>query len=117
MDLINELEALGVNTQEALRRFSGNSALYVKMLGKLTAAINDMEVMPCIEKEDYEAAVTNAHTLKGVTGNLSLTPLYNAYTDITNLLRGEKYDEAKAALENILPIQDDILACIEKSKS
>ncbi len=56
MDLINELEALGVNTQEALRRFSGNSALYVKMLGKLTAAANDLEVMPCIEKEDYETA-------------------------------------------------------------
>ena len=83
MDSINELDALGVNTQEALRRFSGNSALYVKMLGKLTAAANDLEVMPCIEKEDYETAVTNAHTLKGVTGNLSLTPLYNAYTDIT----------------------------------
>ena len=29
MDLINELEALGVNTQEALRRFRGN-ALYRK---------------------------------------------------------------------------------------
>ncbi|MCI8603462.1 MAG: hypothetical protein HFE79_04870 [Ruminiclostridium sp.] len=117
MDLINELEALGVNTQEALRRFSGNSALYVKMLGKLTAAANDLEVMPCIEKEDYETAVTNAHTLKGVTGNLSLTPLYNAYTDITNLLREQKYGDAKSVLEKILPVQSDILECIEKSKS
>ncbi len=117
MDLINELEALGVNTQEALRRFSGNSALYVKMLGKLTAAANDLEVMPCLDKEDYEAAVSNAHTLKGVTGNLSLTPLYNAYTEITNLLREQKYDDARAALEKILPVQNDILSCIEKSKS
>ena len=117
MDLINELEALGVNTQEALRRFSGNSALYVKMLGKLTAAANDLEVMPCIDKEDYEAAVSNAHTLKGVTGNLSLTPLYNAYTEITNLLREQKYDDARAALEKILPVQNDIMSCIEKSKS
>lgn len=116
MDLIKELEALGVNTEEALRRFSGNSALYLKMLGKLTATVNDLEVMPCIEKEDYETAVTNAHTLKGVTGNLSLTPLYNAYTDITNLLREQKYAEAKESLEKVLPIQNDILACIEKSK-
>lgn len=117
MDLINELEALGVNTQEALRRFSGNSALYVRMLGKLTAAANDLEVMPCLDKEDYEAAVSNAHTLKGVTGNLSLTPLYNAYTEITNLLREQKYNDARAALEKILPVQNDILSCIEKSKS
>ena len=116
MDLIKELEALGVNTEEALRRVSGNSALYIKMLGKLTAAANDLEVMPCIEKEDYEAAVTNAHTLKGVTGNLSLTPLYNAYTEITNLLREQKYGEAKDVLEKILPVQSNILDCIEKNK-
>ena len=57
------------------------------------------------------------HTLKGVTGNLSLTPLYNAYTEITNLLREQKYDDARAALEKILPVQNDILSCIEKSKS
>ncbi len=116
MDLIKELEALGVNTEEALHRFSGNSALYLKMLGKVTTAVNDLEVMPCIEKEDYETAVTNAHTLKGVTGNLSLTPLYKAYTDITNLLREQKYAEAKELLEKTLPVQNDIMACIEKNK-
>ena len=116
MDLINELETLGVNTQEALRRFSGNSALYIKMLGKFITAANDTEVMTYIEKEDYETAANNAHTLKGVTGNLSLTPLYSAYTDITNLLRGQKYDEAKSALEKILPVQKEIIACIEKNK-
>ena len=115
MDLIKELEALGVNTEGALRRISGNSALYLKMLGKFTAAVHDLEVMPCFEKEDYETAVTNAHTLKGVTGNLSLTPLYNAYTEITNLLRGQKYSEAKELLEKTLPVQNDILACIEKN--
>ena len=115
MDLISELDALGVNTQEAIRRFSGNTALYQKMLGKLVTAVKDLEVMPCFEKEDYEAAVTNAHTLKGVTGNLSLTPLYNGYTEVVNLLRAGNHDDAKAVLEKILPIQTDILACIEKN--
>lgn len=115
MDLISELEALGVNTQEAIRRFSGNTALYQKMLGKLVTAVKDLEVMPCFEKEDYETAVTNAHTLKGVTGNLSLTPIYNGYTEVVNLLREGKYDDARAALEKTLPIQADILACIEKN--
>lgn len=115
MDLISELEALGVNTQEAIRRFSGNTALYQKMLGKLVTAVKDLEVMPCFEKEDYETAVTNAHTLKGVTGNLSLTPIYNGYTEVVNLLREGKHDDAKAVLEKTLPIQADILACIEKN--
>lgn len=116
MDLINELEALGVNTQEALKRFSGNSALYVRMLGKLTATVKDLEVMEFIEKGDHETAISNAHTLKGVTGNLSLTPLFNGYTEVVNELRGGEYDKAKEVMTRILPIQADILACIEKNK-
>lgn len=116
MDLLSELEALGVNTQEAIRRFSGNAALYQKMLGKVAASVADNEVMPCLENEDYEAAVVKAHTLKGVTGNLSLTPLYEGYTEIVRLLREGKHGEAKPVLEKILPVQADILACIEKNK-
>lgn len=114
MDIITELEGMGVNTQDALRRFSGNSALYVKMLGKLVTAIGDLEVMPFIDSQDYATAVNNAHTLKGVTGNLSLTPLYEAYTNIVNFLRGNDPQKARETLENILPVQADIIACIEK---
>ncbi|MCM1054407.1 MAG: hypothetical protein NC394_02695 [Bacteroides sp.] len=115
MDLMNELEALGVNTAEALQRFSGNSALYVKMLGKFTSAVKDLEVMPCFERADHEAALTNAHTLKGVTGNLSLTPLYDGYSEVVNLLRADKPDDAKTVMEGLIPVQEKILACIEKN--
>lgn len=114
MDLISELQALGVNTHEAVERFNNNSALYVKMLGKFTGAVEGLEVMPYLESGDLEKAVTNAHTLKGVTGNLSLTPLYKAYTDIVALLRANDPDKAKQILSDILPVQSDIIACIEK---
>ena len=114
MDLISELDTLGVNTKEAIARLNNNSAFYAKMLGRLPGELENHEVMSHIENGDLESAVTNAHTLKGLTGNLSLTPLYNAYTDIVALLRANDPAKAKQVLTDILPVQSDIVACIEK---
>lgn len=114
MDLISELNALGVDTQEAIARLNNNSAFYIRMLGKFTGELENHEVMSHIESGDLEAAVSNAHTLKGLTGNLSLTPLYDAYTDIVALLRANDPVKAKQVLTDILPTQSDIVACIEK---
>lgn len=116
MSLIDELKDLGINAEEALERFMGNASLYERMLGKLTAAVKENEVMPCFDAGNNEEALAKAHTLKGVTGNLSVTPLYSAYSDIVSLLRAGKPDEAKAQLELILPVQDKIISCIENHK-
>ena len=114
MDLITELEALGVNTKEAVERLNNNSAFYVRMLGKFTAELENHPVMPCLESGDNATAVANAHTLKGLTGNLSITPLYTAYTEIVALLRANEPEKAKQLMADTLPIQSEIAACIEK---
>lgn len=116
MDLISELEALGVNTQEAIARLNNNSAFYVKMLGKFNGELENHPVMPHLESGDLQAAVTSAHTLKGLTGNLSITPLYKAYTEIVALLRADEPEKAKQLMADTLPIQSEIVACIEKYK-
>lgn len=116
MNFLNELENLGVDTVDALERFSGNSSLYIRMVGKLPASISGLDVMSYIEGGDLQTAVTNAHTIKGVTGNLSVTPLYKAYTEIVNELRAGNPDKAKEILKNILPVQKKILDCIEQNK-
>lgn len=112
-NVLNELSKLGVDTDEALRRFMNNAALYERMLGKFVESVGKLNVMSCFESGDIENALTNAHTLKGVTGNLSLTPLYRAYTDIVALIREGKTTEAKKLLEDILPTQDKILGVIK----
>lgn len=111
---LDELKALEVNVDEALQRFMGNTGLFERMIGKLPAAVKDNEVMPCFETGDFKGALEKAHTLKGVTGNLSVTPLYTNYSEIVNLLRADKHDEARTILENLLPVQEKIIACIEK---
>ncbi|MCM1525464.1 MAG: hypothetical protein NC120_13530 [Ruminococcus sp.] len=113
MSLINELQSLGCNTEEALARFMNNSALYEKMLGKLPPQIKTLEVMPFIELGDITKATENAHTLKGITGNLSVTPLYDAYNEIVAALRAGDSEKAKSKLQEILSVQEQIVSCIE----
>ncbi len=115
MDLLSELEALGVDTQDALKRFSGNSSLFIRMIGKFPASTEDLEVLSFMKEGDYATAVSNAHTLKGITGNLSITPLYNAYTEIVNCLRANEPDKALNVLEDILPVQEKIINCIKEN--
>ena len=59
-------------------------------------------------------AISKSHTLKGNAGNLSVTPLYKSYTEITDFLRQGKIPEAKAKLQEILPVQNKIVETIKK---
>ena len=114
MDIISELKELNVNTDEALSRFMNNRDLYVKMLMKFPANIEKLAVLCLIDTGDYKGATENAHTIKGVTGNLSLTPLYTGYTEIVNRLRADDPEEARKILVDLMPVQEQILSCIKK---
>ncbi len=114
MGMIDELKALGADTAEALQRFMGNGELYEKMLKKLPKVVEDTPVLSLVQAGDLEAATSNAHALKGVTGNLSLDPLYEKYTLMVDLFRAGKNSEAAAVLDETLILQKDFLEVIGK---
>ena len=70
-------------------------------------------VFPDFDGTDYAGTLDAAHAIKGVAGNLSITPIYEAYSEIVRLLREKKPEEARAVLEKILPVQSAIVSCIE----
>lgn len=114
MTLLEELQENGCDINEGLSRLLNNSALYEKLLKKFPDSISQQDVIPFIESGEIETATRNAHTIKGVTGNLSLTPLYKAYTEIVDLLRAGKVDEAKALYLETIPVQEKIIQIIKK---
>lgn len=114
MTLLEELSENGVDINDGLGRLMNNSAIYEKLLKKLPDSINKQEVLSFIDSGDIETATRNAHTIKGVTGNLSVTPLYTAYTEIVNLLRAGKIDEARKLYVDTLPVQKNLLDIILK---
>lgn len=114
MSMMEDLKALGVNTEEGVARFVNNAALYEKMVKRFVENAETVKVMEFLEAGDIETAKANAHNLKGVTGNLSLTPLFTGYSEIMTLLRSDDTEQAKQKLAELLPVQEEIVACIQK---
>ena len=77
--------------------------------------IGTQAVDPDFDESDYKEAIEKAHSIKGTAGNLSLTPIYESYSEILNLLRTDKPAEAKAVLAKVLPVQQEIISCIENN--
>ena len=116
MSLLEELNALGVNTAEGLERVMGDNDLYNMMLGMFVDAIQSSAITPAdFDGGDLEELTRKVHTLKGTTGNLSLTPLFTAYNEALGLLRANQPAQAKAVYERMLPTQSKILDCISRN--
>ena len=84
---IDALKAFGANTDDALARCMGNEMFYFKLIGKVLEDKNFDALFESISVKDFDKAFEAAHTLKGVLGNLSLTPIYDPVCEITELLR------------------------------
>ena len=68
-------------------RFMGKEDMYIKFLNMFEKDDNIRKLENSIGSGDLTAAFEAAHTLKGVTANLGLTPLYNAVCNIVEPLR------------------------------
>lgn len=114
MDLFEELKSLGVDVDGGLKRIGGNEALYKRLLNTFVKAMKGQQVSPDFDLADYEEVKEKAHAIKGTSGNLSITPVFEAYSRIMELLRADQPQEAKEVLVKIIPVQEEIVACIER---
>ena len=87
MITVESLKKYGANTDEGLQRCMGNEMLYLKLIDRFLEQNAFPGLKEAINKHDLEGAFHIAHSLKGVIGNLSLTPLYNVIYDLTEFLR------------------------------
>lgn len=71
-----------------------SEALVKKFLGKFPADQSYQLLESSMRSEDFEEAFRAAHTLKGVSQNLSFTKLYQSSHDLTEALRTKQYDQA-----------------------
>ena len=114
MGLCEDVAALGANTAEALARLCDDRELYEELLGEILEDFKTYEVKPALEAGDVATATINAHSLKGVTGNLGLTPLYEQYTKMNDMLKAGQVDEAEALLEVTLVTQAKFVEAISQ---
>lgn len=85
-DLIEALSPYGIDYDDALDRFGGNAALYARLACKYLDDTHYVGLVAALDVDDLEEAYTQAHTLKGVAGNLSLRDLYLAAGHVSDAL-------------------------------
>ncbi|MCI8687856.1 MAG: Hpt domain-containing protein [Lawsonibacter sp.] len=85
--------ALGGDYEEVLGRLY-SEALVKKFVGKFLADQSFSSLESTLKAKNYEEAFRAAHTLKGVSQNLSFTKLYQSSHEITEALRTKNYDQA-----------------------
>ena len=73
---VQNLKEFGANVEEGLQRCYGNEALYIRLCGTIPTEKKFDELAAAIEAKDLDTAFDTAHALKGVLGNLCLSPMY-----------------------------------------
>lgn len=101
-EFINRLVAYGADMTATLERFVGDEALYERCFGMFMEDASFAELERALREKDYTAAFNAAHTLKGVAGNLGLTPLYEKICQIVESLRHQDYSHLDAEYQAIL---------------
>ncbi len=114
MSLFDELKALGVDVDGGLKRINGNEKLYTKLLGTFVKGVKSYDIKADFDAAECKEMIEKTHALKGTSGNLSITPIYEAYTRIVDMLRTDRVEEARAVIADILPKQGQIVECIER---
>lgn len=86
-ELIDKLDAYGANTKEAMARMLDDEGFYLECLNTFKEDDGFDNLEKCIASRDVDASFDQAHALKGVAGNLGLTPLFSALSDLVEPLR------------------------------
>jgi len=108
---IEDLKAYGADTENGLKRCMNMEAFYLRLVGMVPPDANFARLFSALDAGNLDAAFEAAHALKGSTGNLSLTPLFEPLSEITELLRARKEmdytplaDQIKTALADLTKI-------------
>ena len=102
------------DVESGLARIRGNANLYLRMLGLVLQSEEFEKLEQALQLSDYEAAANVAHAIKGISGNLSLTMLFDDGTALMNELRQGSPSEDTLAkyrdtLERTLAVVQDIV--------
>lgn len=87
---IEALKEFGADTEQGLQRCRNKKVFYIKIVGMGIQDKNFDELKPLLEAKDFGRAFEVTHALKGVLGNLALTPILEPVEEMTEALRARK---------------------------
>ncbi|MDR2897811.1 MAG: Hpt domain-containing protein [Spirochaetaceae bacterium] len=109
-----------VDVESALARVRGKTALYRRMLDMLLQSEEFTNLDTYLNEKEYSKAAETAHAIKGMTGNLSLTRLYEDSTTLLQELRqgepsAETLEKYRSSLEKTFLSIKEVIARLDQN--
>ncbi|MDB1785753.1 Hpt domain-containing protein [Eggerthella lenta] len=95
------LARYGIDYAEAMERFCGNESLFARIAVKYLDDPHVDALEAAMASGDAAAAEREAHSLKGVAGNLSFVRLYDLAARVTDALRANDIDSARTLMPDL----------------
>ena len=111
MITLEMLNNYGADTKEGIARCMNNETFYLRLVGLGLHEENFDKLQAALACGDREAAFEAAHALKGVIGNLALTPIYTPLVELTEKLR--KKDETT----DVSGLLDQVMTQLERARA
>ncbi len=105
---VDALKEFGADTDRGLAMVAGKEALYLRLVNTVPGNECFGNLKEGIEGKDLDKAFEAAHALKGVLGNLMLSPLSDKMNEITEHLRIREDIDYSGYLEEIMQLRDKL---------
>lgn len=107
---IQRLQEYGINTKEGLARCMNMEKFYFRMLGMGLKNDSFDKLEKFLAENDLENAFEQAHALKGVVGNLAITPIYAPLSNMTEQLRRKEQVDYLSLYKPIKELRDKLVS-------
>lgn len=104
---IDKLNIFGCNTKDGLERCMNDENFYLKLVKSL---MKDMQLEKLKEElinNNLDEAFKISHSLKGVYGNLAITPVYEKLRDLTEYLRFKENKNYISLVDELIVLNNE----------
>lgn len=105
---LKKLSQWGCDVENALKRTMGDEEFYYECINCLLADAGFAGMDKALSEQNSKKAFEYAHMLKGVLGNLGLTPMYNKDIEIVEILRNGSCSEVIDCFRELMHMKDEL---------
>lgn len=108
---VKNMQIDGINISQALSRMAGNQKLFFNQLKRFVKSQNSFEekILTHVKNSDLESAIREAHTLKGLCGNIGADLLFEKAKELEFHLKEKSFDDKYGDLITVIKSDLDIL--------
>ncbi|MCR5291010.1 MAG: Hpt domain-containing protein [Treponema sp.] len=112
MTFNDAIKVLQIDYEQTLNRFSGNLDLLKHFILSFPEDKTFNQLQDAIQAKDWKAIEVATHTLKGVSGNLGFSSLFQYSADLVLAIRNKEYEKAEALIPTVVKTCQDIIDTI-----